>query len=128
MKTKTTFYVEGTIDSLVFEVKSPDVKRFSLTPSPEFVITLPDGTKKILFLEKRGENTAGLVAPEKNGNGQEDIFFKVQCPCPCIMADILMRAKCNRSKIRVCVGSKNCEEDKAVLCPNIEDVDEIHFV
>ncbi|MBR3923106.1 MAG: hypothetical protein IKJ45_08315, partial [Kiritimatiellae bacterium] len=50
------FYVEGIVDSLEFEINRFNLKQFALVPSSEFMITLPDGAKRVLFVDYCGKN------------------------------------------------------------------------
>ena len=127
------FYVEGIVDAIELEVSGPKLKQFSIVPSSEFLITLPDGKKKILFADCYGkndykQNVACLIEPKKSKNDKDIIPFKVQIPIAPSLIEILIRAKYNRLPIRVCTGQVKDERSNAVQYPDVEDVIEIHFV
>ena len=121
------FYVEGIIDSIEVEFKGRKLKRFSLMPASQFMITLPDGTKKVLFVDYGNKENACLVTPEKNENDKEVVFCYSQCSSVALTA-CLNQLKCSRSTVRICVGAKNSEQNDVVTCPNLEDVLEIHLI
>lgn len=127
------FYIEGTIDSLEFEIRHFKLNRFSLVPSSEFMITLPDGTKKALFVDSFGKNdcertVASLTKAETKGTGKDVVYFEMHSLSSQVLIDILVQAKYNSSKIGVCVGRRNDEKDNAILHPDLADVVEIHLV
>ena len=121
------FYVEGIIDSIELEVDCPKQIRFSLMPISEFLITLLDGEKRILFVDCN-KRSASLVEVQKNGNDKEVVFFNLQRSWACTLIDVLTQAKCNRSMVRVCVDSQQNEKDNTVPCPNSDVVVGIHLV
>lgn len=131
------FYVEGSIDSIELEVSDFRVKQFSIVPSSEFLITLPDGKKSVLFVDyKENVSTkddslrdgARLLNAKKNENDKEVVCFKLRKPLTSTLIDILIQAKYNHSSIRVCTGQVKDERNNAVQKPDIEDVTEIHLV
>ena len=127
------FYVEGIIDSIELEVSGPKLKQFSIVPLSEFLITLPDGKKKVLFVDCYDENdykqnAACLIEPRKNKNDKDIILFKAQISLASPLTEILIQAKYNHSPIRVCTRRMTNEQNNAIPYPNIEDVGEIHLV
>ena len=127
------FYVEGNIDSIELETEGPKLRRFSLIPAPEFLLTQPNGTKKVLLLNYyRGDgcemNVASLVKADKNENDKEVVFFKAHDSWTSALIDILIQAKCTRSKVRVCIRRMKNKRNNAISYPNLEDVIEVHLV
>ena len=121
------FYVEGIIDSIELDIKDSKLKRFSLMPASQFMITLPDGTKKVLFVDYGNKENACLIEAEKNGNDKAVVFCNSQCSSVALI-NCLNQLKCNRSTVRICVGAKNSEQNDVVTRPNPEDVLEIHLI
>lgn len=132
MKNEPTFYVEGIIASIELEVSGSKMKQFSLVPASEFLVALPDGKKKVLFVycseNDREMNTACLVKTDKNENDKDVIFFKAQDPWPSVLLNMLIQAKSNRSKVRVCTRRRKNSQNNAIPYPNLEDVFEIHLI
>lgn len=121
------FYVEGIIDSIELEFKGPKLKRFSLIPASQFMITLPDGTKRVLFVDYDNKSTAYLVRAEKNGNDKEVLFFKSKNSSVGLI-DCLNQLKYSRSAVRVCVGEKKNRRKNVISCSNPEEVLEVHLI
>ncbi len=131
------FYVEGVIDSIELEVSSPKLKQFSIVPSSEFLITLPDGKKRVLFIDYEekvsttddsARNGAFLHETKKNKNDKDVIYFKAKQPFTSTVIDILIQSKYNHSSVRVWTRQWKDERNNAVQHPCIDDVIEIHFV
>lgn len=127
------FYVEGVVDSLEFEVKDSNLKRFSLAPSSEFMIALPDGTKKALFVDSFGKNAcernvASLTKVEAKDSEKNIVFFEPQSLFTHVLIDTLVQAKCNRLKVRVCIGRSKDKRNNAIPHPDLTDVVEIHLI
>ena len=127
------FYVEGTIDSLEFEINRFNLKRFTLVPSSEFMITLPNGAKRVLFVDycvnnDCERNVASLAKAGTNGTETYIVCFEAQGSFTNALIDFLVQAKCNRSKVRVCTGRSKDEKDNAIPYPDLSDVVEVHLV
>ena len=127
------FYVEGIVDSLEFEINRFNLKQFTLVPSSEFMITLPDGAKRVLFVDYCGKNdcqrnVASLAKAETNGTEKDIVCFETQGSFANALIDILVQAKHNRSKIRVCTGRSKDERNNAIPHPDLAHVVEIHLV
>lgn len=121
------FYVEGIIDSIELDLKDSKLKRFSLMPASQFMITLPDGAKKVLFVDYGNKENACLIEAEKNGNDKAVVFCNSQCSSVALI-DYLTQLKCSRSAVRICVGAKNSEQNDVVTRPNPYAVLEIHLI
>ena len=123
------FYVEGIIDSVELDLEGLKLKRFSLMPTSQFIITLPAGTKKVLFVDYDNKSNAYLSEAEKNGNDKVVIFCKLQfAHTSGFLINFLNQLKFNRSNVRVCVRSEKDEQNNVIARPNSEDVLEVHLI
>ena len=127
------FYVEGNIDSIELETDGPKLRRFSLMPSPEFLVAQPNGTKRVLLLDYySGDdcrmNVAILVKGDKNENDKKVLFFKPHDSWTFALIDILIQAKCTHSKVRVCISRMKSKRKDAISYPNFEGVIEVHLI
>ena len=123
------FYIEGTVDSIELEVDGLKLKRFSIVPTSQFMITLPDGKSRVLFVDYENKDAAFLVKAEKNGKDKEVVFFEVQIVCTsAALVNLLNQVKNNRSTIRVCVRPEKNEQGNVIPSPNLRDVFEFHQV
>lgn len=87
------YYIEGTIDAIdIFNGKF----RFSLLPSNGHLVSRDNCDKEALFIDNNSSN-AIIVAPDKNVNGKEVVWFSIK---KCLL-HFLMSAKSNRNTIRV---------------------------
>ena len=121
-----SYYTEGTIDSIGIEANECKLKQFTLLPSSAFLITMPDGKKKAIFIEDSCNN-AGLVDSKKNAEGKDVVMFNAASAGRDI-ADILTQAKRDRMTLRIFARPKKNWQDNAESYPNIDDVIEIHLI
>lgn len=121
------YYIEGTLD--VIELEAPDLKlkQFSLLPSAEYLLAMPDGEKKALFIEFADKQQACLIKTSDNTGGKKVVVFRAITPCDAALSSLLIQAKRDRATIRVCVRSEKNEQANAVPYPSVEDVVEIHL-
>ena len=121
-------YIQGTIDAVELEAPDLKLKRFSLLPSSEYLLILPDGENKALFIESTGKKQACLIKTSKTSGAKPVVFLKSSSCCDVAMSTLLIKAKHDHATIRVCVRPEKDERSNAVPYPNVEDVAEIHFI
>lgn len=121
-----SYYIEGTIDTIGIEATGCKVKQFSLLPLSAFLITLPDGKKKAIFVED-SFHVAGLVDSKMNAESKDVVRFNAASSV-CDLADILTQAKRGRMTLRIYVRPKKNWQNNAEPYPNVDDVLEIQFI
>lgn len=98
------YYIEGTIDAIELTVGNSKTLHFTLLPSPEFLKTVLNEAKKVLFIDKSGETA--LFADAKKNDNEKEVFGFAYANADCSFKCLLLEAKNNRNTVRVFVKSK----------------------
>ncbi len=129
------YYIEGTLDVIELEAPGLKLKQFSLLPSSEYLLAMPDGEKKALFIEfadkqiwVADKKQACLIGTSKNSGGKQVVVFKSSSSGDSALSSLLIQAKRDRVTIRVCVKPAKNKRSNATPYPSVEDVAEIHLV
>lgn len=103
------YYIDGTIDSIELTIGEENAAHFTLLPSAEFLKTVAEGKRKVLFVGK-SEQSALLLEPKKIENEKEVIKFEI-ANADSALKCLLLEAKNNRNAIRVFIQSTKMKRE-----------------